>query len=536
MAALFGCTTTQYRLDGGVGSDAGGPMGVLTLESASSFALRFGEQVDIEVRYTELGAPVPGVPIRFALEGRAHDSAVADLSVETDADGRARTRVIAGSTASAFRVRVSAERAAPLYVNVSVGNEGFGTIVVRAEYDGARTEPLRRIIEVYSRMSCSDERPPFPDISAVLDEPSVLEARFRTLPAGITYAIFGRVEGRAGVVLARACADGVSVVRDEETLVDLQFDDEPLVLEGEYAARLSLDAAASSTWAADLAHAAVTDAIGAAGGAAALYLDALDAELRDRGETVAADALASERASGVPEAALQASLEEAESDPAAALAAHIDALGARIAAIEIGGPLSLSVVDGAPVATWSASELSLGMSAPDWPALTIDPAAAGLVLEPALALSGPAGDTLALESLGFSLPFGALARAAIDAETSARGVASPGELLASGAGCTAFAAWIADDPIVGPACVDDCPRAACVRALDGLVEAALSAIETSASPRRSVELSGSIAMLDENGDLVVDVLSAGALSGTYVGSDGEGDPVGAVLRAMRSPE
>src|SRR5690606_3521160 len=67
VAALFGCTTTQYRLDGGVGSDAGGPMGVLTLESASSFALRFGEQVDIEVRYTELGAPVPGVPIRFAL-------------------------------------------------------------------------------------------------------------------------------------------------------------------------------------------------------------------------------------------------------------------------------------------------------------------------------------------------------------------------------------------------------------------------------------------------------------------------------------
>lgn len=528
----LGCSS-EYRVDGGPLPDGSAPMGVIELESEPSLTLTFGAEAELVVRYTESGVAVQGAPIRFALEGRAHDSTVADLSVDTDADGRARTRMVAGSTASAFRVRVSAERAAPIYVNVSVGNMGFGALVVRAEYDGLRAGG-RRVIELYSSMSCADEPPPFPDRMAALD-PSTTEARFRALPAGLTYAVLARVEGPGGLVVARACADGVEVVRDDETVVELGFADAPLAPAGRYEAVLALTPTSSSAWASEVATDAGGALIDTAGGGAELYLDALEAELRERGATVGADALALERATGVPVATLSVALEDDGADPRVALEAALAGLRTRMTALALSGPLSIDVVAGSPSATWAAAQLAVGPSDPDSPALVIDPGAAGLELSPSLSISWPAGDALVLESLTLALPLGTLARRTLEAELAARSLGSPGELLAARAGCDALAAWIADDPIAGPLCTADCPRAACLRALDGIMAASLEALDLLDEARGVLTVSGTIEMIDADADLLVDQLAASELSGTWSGAT-ESDPVAGGLTAARSPE
>ncbi len=529
---LLGCSDVQVRPDGGWTSDASAPMGVIELESEPSLALTFGEEAELAVRYTEAGVPVSGVPIRFALEGRAHDTTVADLSVDTDGEGRARTRVVAGTTSSAFRVRVSAERAAPLYVNVSVGNMGFGSLVAEAAYDGARAGVVRRVVDVYSSMGCDDELPPFPDTPVTLEDPSVLEARIRVLPAGLSYAVFGRVEGPRGVVLARACIDGVQVLRDEETRVVLEFVDEPLSAQGDYGAVLALTPTSSSAWVTELASTAGTAWIDAAGGAAGLYLDALDDELRARGLDAAADVLATERLGGVPDATLATQLDMAGQDPGSALAARIAALRARITAVALSGPLS---IERALVATWEPSELAVGPSDPDTPALAIEPSAAGLGLSASVTLAAGTGDELSLEALVLSLPLGTLARSTLEAEVSSRGLASAGELLAPSAGCDALSEWIADSPTMGVACTEDCPQAVCVRALDGVMDAVLTAVDAGDAARDTVEVTGSITMRDNDGDLVADALDAVELSGSWSGP-AESDPITAGLTAERSPE
>ncbi|MCZ7681487.1 MAG: hypothetical protein M5U28_22900 [Sandaracinaceae bacterium] len=533
-ALSLGCSS-EYRVDGGAPPDGSAPMGVIELESEPSLTLSFGEEAELAVRYVESGVAVRGVPIRFALEGRAHDSTVADLSVETDAEGRARTRMVAGSTASAFRLRVSAERAAPVYVNVSVGNMGFGALVVRAEYAGLRIGAGRRVIELYSSMSCTDELPPFADRMAALDDPSTTEARFRALPAGLTYAVFGRVEGPDGVVVARACADGVQVMRDDETAVSLSFSDAPLAPEGRYEAVLALTATSSSAWASEVATDAGGALIDTAGGGADLYLDALEAELRERGATIGADALALERATGVPAATLTAALGgrrrgsagRAGGRAGGAARAHDRACLER-AALHRGGLRGAERLVDRGAARGGSSD-------PDSPALMIDPAAAGLELSPSLSLSWPMDDALVLESLTLALPLGTLARRTLEAEVAGRALGSPGELLATRGGCDALAIWIAEDPTVGPLCTADCPRAACLRALDSVMDAALGALDLLDEARDTVLLSGTLEMVDADGDLLVDQLSARELSGAWSGPT-ESDPLAGGLTAARSPE
>lgn len=229
--ALVACGPTELVVDAGPVADAGGPAGHITIESEPALTLSFGEEATLVARYTRDGAPVAGVPIRFALEGAAHDATVTALSLQTDAEGRVETSVIAGSVASAFRVRVSGERAAPAYVDVSISNQGFGALVAHAEYDGRRTEATRRVLSLYSDTSCDPPGglPGFPDRMATLDDPETTEARWGALPAGLSYTLVGRVEGPTGAALATACVDGIEVVRDDEVYAALDFSDEELI-------------------------------------------------------------------------------------------------------------------------------------------------------------------------------------------------------------------------------------------------------------------------------------------------------------------
>src|SRR5688500_14125131 len=257
--ATSGCSPTEYFVDAGPDDAAAAPSGRLVIESEPSVTLAFGEEAALVVRYTEDDEPVAGATIQFALEGRAHDSTIAgDLEIATDAEGRVSTAVLAGSTAAVFRVRISAERAAPAYVNVSVGNMGFGALTVGAVYSGGREAAARRVISVYSEMDCvaPEDLPPFPDRTITIEDPMVDETRFVALPAGLRYAIVGRVEGASGATLATACADAVFVDVEGEARVDLVFEDEPLALAESYDVELGLAPTATSTLASEIAAAA----------------------------------------------------------------------------------------------------------------------------------------------------------------------------------------------------------------------------------------------------------------------------------------
>lgn len=534
-ACLVACGPTELVVDAGPAADAGGPAAQITIESEPALALSFAEEAEIAVRYTIDGEPVAGVPIRFALEGAAHDATVSALSLSTDADGRVETSVIAGSVAAAFRVRVSGERAAPAYVNVSISNQGFGALVAHAEYVGRRTEEAtRRILSLYSDTTCDPPAglPAFPDRMATLDDPEEVQARWGALPAGLSYTLVGRVEGPSGATLATACVDGVEVVRDDEVYATLDFRDAHLVPDGTYDVDVELSPAASIGRVMARAEDGGGSLIDGAG--ARLYLDALEAELTDRGDTVTADALALERVSGVPDADLATRLADAMVGPEVALLSWLARLTARLAVIRLGGPLDLYTVLGTLQGTWMVEALEVGaVGDPDAPPVVLDPAALSVDYAPELSVRWAAtADLLRIDALTMTLPLGTLVSATIDAESA--GLGSTGALLLEGAGCDQLAGWVADSATVGPTCDAACAAAACVRALDEVMEATRSAALAVDDTLDEVTIEGSVAGSDADGDLTVDALEGRGLSGQWIGPLGlEADSLSANVVGTR---
>lgn len=535
-ALLFACNPTVVVVDAGAGDDAGGPAGQLTIESESSLALTFGERAPLRVRYTVDGQGVAGAPIRFALEGAAHDATVTELSLQTQRDGVAETTIVAGSVASAFRVRVSTDRAASAYVNVSVSNLGFGSLQVRAVYEGRRGEPSRRVVSVYSQTGCQPlgGLPSFPDRSLTIHDPETEVIGWSALPAGLRYAIVARVGGSPGVTLATACRDEVVIVRDQETLVELAFEDAPLNPSGRYHINLSLRSVQAIEAVTEQAGEAATDYIG---DAAELYLDALEAELRDRGKIAAADGLADDRSGGGPERELTAGLEDAGEGPGVATTRFLAHLSGRLAVIRLGGPLELALDSTGLSAAWTVEQLEVGAVSgdPDEPSpWELD--ATMLEFEPALtALRDAAEDLVIASPLELKLPLGTLTAAAMD--EAAATASSRGALLVDGAGCEALADWVdASDPI-RPSCDRDCAGAACRRALDGVFDAMKAAVTDLDLTRDEISLEGTLSLVDEDGDLVVDGFEGRELTGTWTSETAaSSDPLTAGVLGTRAVE
>jgi hypothetical protein len=491
---------------------------------------QFGEPSSLTVRYRESALPVADVPVRFALDGVAHDSTLSELTVHTDGSGHARTRLTAGSTSTVFRVRVSAERAAPIYVQVSVGNMGFGALRVTAAYDGRR-QGTRRVVRVYPSLACTDELPRMSALAATLDDPTVLEARFRALPAGLRYAVVGELEGPSGVVVARACVDRVEVTRDQETSLTLPFVDRPLAIGGGYDATLELDLTRSSAGLEESLVLVAVAPIDVVGGDAALYLDALDRALRAAGGAGAADALAFERETGALEPSLATRL--GAEGPTAALQALTASLLARFAAVELTGLLRLTATDSAG---WTVGALAFGVGGdPDSPPLVIDPASVGLSTTVALRVR-TTGDELAVDALELTLPLGAWLDAVLVAEAQSRGLATPDPLLRDGAGCASFAAWVAERPTLAAACGPSCAESACQDALSTVLGVLRASLATLDGKRDRIELTGTLSAADDDGELRVDRLSSESLEGRFASElDPLGDAVTARLVATRRP-
>ncbi|HHH30344.1 MAG TPA: hypothetical protein ENK57_18655, partial [Polyangiaceae bacterium] len=155
LAGLSGCDPTEVTVDGGPAADATtGPAGRIRIESSTPLTLTYGERSELRVRYLEGELPRAGVELGLALSGTANDTDLSEDYIVSGMDGRAVAELVAGSVGSAFRVRVSAARAAAAYIDVSVSDAGFGGLQVGAAYTGARAEATRRMLTVYSDVGC----------------------------------------------------------------------------------------------------------------------------------------------------------------------------------------------------------------------------------------------------------------------------------------------------------------------------------------------------------------------------------------------
>jgi hypothetical protein len=548
IAALAGCP----GVDAGPATD-GTPSGpvreprdppdeaVLELVGDDRRALSFGEESELQVRYLMPdGDPIDAGVVSFALIGSTAGSSLQQLDVVTDDSGMALNTLLAGDQAGSFQVRVAADGAEPLYLDVAVSDQGFGSVLVMANYVGSRFVE-RRTVVAQADVGCEEaaRRPGDPMQTLTEFGP----ARFVALPAERSYAISVFAEGPGALPMARGCTDGVFVKADREVSVTVTFTDEPLSLDGRFETHFELDSAAPAQVLADAIRQAGTtlvesDANGdpAPLNAEARYLlDVLDRTLRseqyasDVNYLTLADALAVERLTPtlVPalDTQLQALLDAADAGALSALETLVVTTQQSLAATRLESLLVLAFTDGALQADWQPSTLSalpIG-AAPTAPTLELS-AAGSVLLKTELML---AADAVNVTSARLPLGWGALAAQSLGVATGA----DSGLLVAlNGAlGCGELATLLDSVVWATGQCDASCIDAVCARGLGTLVAGAESALTALDTARPHSVLSGTLVLSDKDGNLWAESLS-GALDGTWLESQAEGS----VLTAMGS--
>lgn len=498
-APLTGCSDVgPIELDGGM-SDAsvveaksleivGDPTIFLTSEQEATLT--------VVLRDAE-GRPMAGGEVRFALDGRAHDSTLLEVSAETDGLGRASTTLRAGLVIAAFRVRASSDDAASVSFDVAVGDAGFGSMQVTPTYEGPRESlPLVRV-GVFTDATCDDEivrRDGGDRIQVQSDDDELV--RFLGLPVGPTYAVAVRGEGEDGVLLAWGCADGFEIVEMDSIDVEVPFDDEPLMVDGSYQTTTSFEMLETTgeitTVLQDGADTLLPETD------ATLILDAAEQQLLDAGETADAAALATARAGGY-DTVYQALLEAEGLGPSVAHLAFIERIGEVLTGVGIRGRIR---VNGAEV-TYEVLGLELTVG-------YLDARLAALEL-PAELVATATDEQLTLESLSLGLSASQLLRALATFEAYERVYADGGAWLSYEAGCGMLPA--PTEPI---GCDASCLRDACESVIDEYYAAAVEALGPLDGERATFELSGAAALSDSAGDLRADTVS-GTMSGEWTG-------------------
>jgi hypothetical protein len=516
--------------DGGLEPD---PPRILELETAPSLALGFQESVEFEVRYTELdGTAIADATVTFALEGSAHDSTLDDLEATTMADGRARGTLTSGSTAAVFRIRATASRASPVFIDVSVSDVGFGDLRVIV-HDGVEGRDVDRFVaQLYPELSCDDAEldDALPAREVVVR--SDLEALLPSLPADFTYAVVVRAEGAAGGLLGWGCAD-TGVEADAETEVDVDVMAVPLTVEGMYEATLELETPDSAATAADAVEAAGLAHVDAAGGDAHVLLDGIQAYLDDHPE-LDGEFFATQRE--LMEPGLTDALNADGTGAEGTVPDMADALQGLLAGMRIVGPLRLDPMadEGGDPAAWTLDHAE--MDHPD----TGDP-----VQVPVTGASGHLAlalhldrDAVDLQALELDLELGRLAESALWALVTEGDPAVPVAWVQESIGCDTLEQWVQDDGTVFGLCDVGCARWACTYAALVLVtEAGMGARALDASRERMTfdvpALDGTLT--DTTGDGAVDALAIPGLSGLWTTEGGTvGDSLSGGLDATRT--
>jgi len=533
LALGCGSTVNLTPADASPPVDGGVPTEARTLEllGPSSLELVYDDAAELSVQLTGLdGAPVEGADVSFTLDGNANDSTLGTLSDTTDMAGLAQGRVLAGRTATTFRVRVAATGAASVFVQVSVSGNGFGAVDARLIYRSARTlDHLEARLFAGSSCAAAVAGDLIPDRSLSL-LPDASQALFSGLPARVRYALVVDGVGAEDVTLGRGCLEDVLVTEAETSLVDVRIEDLPLDPVGEYDTTISLSAGSLSATLADALRLEADTQVADAGGDVSVLLDALNSYFLDAGDLPSAALLAAERAGTSLEVDLDARLIVDAAGPSVAMAELADSVDSELARVEINGVLTLGP-DG--VLSFRARQVSAGQAGT--PLALLDLASLGVHLRTEFVANLlPGEDAARIESLDIQLPGGVLSRARISATALAAGLDSAAPWLAARAGCDSFAAFLSEDPALASSCDAGCAAVVCEDAMASLWVSMRPAFDRLDIERAGVNLSGRVEFLEETGDLRVDRLSATGLVARTTGESASSDRLEASVEGNRA--
>lgn len=502
LLACIACGDPNYVYDA-AGPDAGPPRETHRLEiiGPAMLSLTSGEHSIIEVRLTDQALrPLAGDEVRFALEGRANDSTLETLEQTTGLDGSARVTLVAGMLPSVYRVRVTADDASPVFVDVSVSDEGFGRLSVTPVYEGER-EFVEFGVTIFSGTTCEDP--------ATLEEsgdryqaigPDGPPVSFGGLPAGTPLTVVARGRGAMGTLLAWGCIDDVRLRDMEVTELDVALRDRAQLPGGSYRTSTVLDGSVSGAAIADEIR-AMRDRLTAS--EAEAILDAAHASLLAEGEDAAAAMLVGERAAGLDDAvAAQLGMGVGVASVLTDLADRVED---ELAMLEFVGTLRVASTE--PRISFAIDRVAAGAATPE----PFDATRTGLMAPATLvATVAEDGSTLEIERLEVRLRSSALVRAVASRAAGGDGATDRTTWFLASVGCESLSA------VPDSACDDVCLQDACAAAS----EAAFASFDeglTELDERRStIVLSGSVDFLETDGDLTVDVLD-GALSGEWIG-------------------
>jgi hypothetical protein len=519
--------------DAAPASDAGVPAEnrLLELLGPNSLELVYDEAVELSVQVTNVsGSPVEGADVSFTLEGNANDSTLGTLRDTTDMGGVAHGRVLAGRTATTFRVRITSPGAAPLFVQASVSGHGFGAVDAQLVYGGMRALTSLEV-QLFAGSSCSmalaGDSPADRRSSLSPSETGVL---FTGLPALVHYALVVEGVGASGVTLARGCLEDVLVSEDATTSVNVSVEDLPLDPVGEYDTTFSLSTGALATTLAAALRADAETRVADSGGDVSILLDALDAHFLGEGDLASSAVLAAERAATSLEADLDARLVADASGPSVALADLADAIEADLARVEVDGVFSLGPDGGL---SFRATQVSAGEAGS--PLALLELASLGVHVRTDLAASLlPGEDAAQIDSLSIQLPGGVLTQARIQATALAAGLDSAAPWLSARAGCDSFAAFVAGDPALGSSCDATCAATACGEAMADLWNSMTPTLDRLDLERSGVRLSGRLEFVEETDDLLVDRVSAASLVARTTGDSATSDRLEASVEGNRA--
>lgn len=525
---------------GGGGAGGGGAGAPTTSYSAELQALgeprlllSFGEEAVVTVRLSDReGDPLEDATIAFDLLGRPQGASLSALSASTDEQGIAAVTLRAGARAATFTLRASATRALPITFNVAISGAGFGTLIVQAPYDGERNVS-ERLVLAYPGLLCDEVTRMQSDPVSVI-APGEDSASLIALPAEVEYAVLVLGKGQGDTIVATGCVERVSVLADERIVIEVPFQDAPLVPARELELEMELEAGeVAATLAVTIRRASETlvrsNALGQnapSGAEGRFWLDSLDAALRADNATTAqqqlADALIDARAkpaATTPDAALSTLLDL--SDEGAQLAAATIATRVRIAmaTLTLRGSLTIdpSTTLRVELAPETISSLPIAASS-EAPLPSVDLSEQGAAV--ADARLRPALDALDLRELPLSLRFGSLAREALRRMTLPSNGGVRDDLIAL-SGCGSLAEWLTDQSFVNAASCDaTCLARACKISIDRLIEAANTQLEALDAARPTASFTGTLQLDDDDGDLIAESMFGDDIAGEWLPQQG----------------
>jgi hypothetical protein len=135
-AAGAGCSVDAAQEPSAQPPDGGksGPDASVSFVGDGGLALAPGEARTLRIATD----PPDAYQVSFALLGEAMDATLGDASVVASADGEAEVQLRAPSSATLFRLRASIKDGGSAEIEVSVSDEGFGTIRLVPRYAGKR--------------------------------------------------------------------------------------------------------------------------------------------------------------------------------------------------------------------------------------------------------------------------------------------------------------------------------------------------------------------------------------------------------------